>query len=598
MQEDPPVKIDSKEYTLLGPSPANEDEKPDNAPSLLVFSLIHLTTLCLFFHEAQICISVLAFLAFTQTLAYIHSSCQSTCSIEDVAPGVDLFKAGLFFCTPRIVAVVWLIVSWQNVDEQRELMASFLVISIRRLHWSETFIALILRTLLFLLHGRADQLEDKDLVPIPFGDQQSFRVLLSLPVWAPFLAFLSGYFSSIASSAGGGLDQANSEIDNEDPGEDIEDGIRSITSSPSNKGLKGASRFHAAVECIPNWSPPSHKQVKAWREAFSLNEELLRYYKCTLLHEKSSYQGTLFLSIGHVSFRGSRGVFLSKYLQFTMAHQSIKEVKSEGSNMSTLCLTRPHLLKGEQVSSIELRNCQGGCQEVDAVLKGLRGNRRQLRKALGQPTYESIQSVPVAPFGPQLKFSDGDPFRNVLDITVTGLDLESFADELMQDEWIPEMYMLHLFERQGATEIVVMPWCLAPPELSDASRPAGKVRDLALVMPVPPAPMCPKSTKMTFTYHVVFSPALEEGVPPTILIESSAQSHDVPFGNSFLVQERTEFSPCDSGASVKKEARVLFTRSVGFLKSKIQGSVHEGLIKSATEMGDFLQSWNRHKHTQ
>merc|ERR1712050_776580 len=55
----------------------------------------------------------------------------------------------------------------------------------------------------------------------------------------------------------------------------------------------------------------------------------------------------------------------------------------------------------------------------------------------------------------------------------------------------------------------------------------------------------------------------------------SKMTHDVPFGDKFLVQEKIELAPLDGavGVKVRTSGRVVFLQSCGMLQSRIQTSV-------------------------
>merc|ERR1712203_1147950 len=104
-----------------------------------------------------------------------------------------------------------------------------------------------------------------------------------------------------------------------------------------------------------------------------------------------------------------------------------------------------------------------------------------------------------------------------------------------------------------------------------------------MTMPVPPTPMCPKTTKVTLTWRV----CVEDS---TITMESSSISHDVPFGPNFLVQERTELAPIDSGISCVKTCRIDFLKSCGFLQGKIENSACNGVATGTTKFVSIIES--------
>merc|ERR1712190_266267 len=109
-----------------------------------------------------------------------------------------------------------------------------------------------------------------------------------------------------------------------------------------------------------------------------------------------------------------------------------------------------------------------------------------------------------------------------------------------------------------------------------------------MIKPIPPAPMCPKTTKCTITYRLCVK-SLKSS--PSITLEESCISHDVPFGNNFLVQNRLELKGDASTVSVVRSCRVDFLKSCGFLKSTIEKNTISGVSKSSADMVSILESW-------
>eukprot|EP00419_Tripos_fusus_P024125 CAMPEP_0172728816 /NCGR_PEP_ID=MMETSP1074-20121228/92839_1 /TAXON_ID=2916 /ORGANISM="Ceratium fusus, Strain PA161109" /LENGTH=55 /DNA_ID=CAMNT_0013556117 /DNA_START=17 /DNA_END=181 /DNA_ORIENTATION=+ len=53
-------------------------------------------------------------------------------------------------------------------------------------------------------------------------------------------------------------------------------------------------------------------------------------------------------------------------------------------------------------------------------------------------------------------------------------------------------------------------------------------------LPVPPAPMCPKATRQTVTMCLLVSRSSDT---PSLTLLCTTVSHDMPFGDKFVVQE-------------------------------------------------------------
>jgi len=106
--------------------------------------------------------------------------------------------------------------------------------------------------------------------------------------------------------------------------------------------------------------------------------------------------------------------------------------------------------------------------------------------------------------------------------------------------------------------------------------------------------MCPRSTRVTLSYRITVAPPLplKESVAPTISIESSGISHDVPFGDRFVVEERVVLRPDGTGAGgvvVEQFGRCHFSKSCGMLQSRIGKSTISGIKHSACNLVALLQ---------
>merc|ERR550532_589210 len=77
-------------------------------------------------------------------------------------------------------------------------------------------------------------------------------------------------------------------------------------------------------------------------------------------------------------------------------------------------------------------------------------------------------------------------------------------------------------------------------------------------------------------------------------------SHDVPFGDRFLVQERVELSVADDGTGVKarKHGRCVFLKSCGLIQSRIQAVAAGDLTKSGELLATLLQRRSRAERTE
>lgn len=346
-------------------------------------------------------------------------------------------------------------------------------------------------------------------------------------------------------------------------------------------GLRPAFGFDRAVKCFPNWAPPTHKEVRSWIKAFSLREELLAVYACAV-PAKLLHHGSLYISMGHVCYHGV--AIITHSLNFKLPMEEIKEVRYGGSReAATLILKRPLLMKGRRdlVTSVELRGCEAGAAAITALVAGLEGvDEDEEPSDLEDETPSSPRQTPC----PSAFFSDGDPFQTFFDVDVPRLQLAALAERLMADDWGPGVLILDKAAAQGATEVAVTPWIDDGTGGSEGDTPGLviKIREVTMRLPCPPAPMCPRSTRVTTTYRITVSPT------SVTTIESSAISHDVPFGDKFLVQERVELHPLPDGrgANAMLSGRVVFLKSCGMLQGRIKSSV----IAGASRVGEQLVS--------
>ncbi|CAE8692853.1 unnamed protein product, partial [Polarella glacialis] len=143
--------------------------------------------------------------------------------------------------------------------------------------------------------------------------------------------------------------------------------------------------------------------------------------------------------------------------------------------------------------------------------------------------------------------------------------------------------MLGLYLREGATEVSTLPWLDVGNGPSPSCSSSVCVRQVTIRLRVPPSPMCPSTTRSTVTFRV--SATSEGNVFNKLVIESSCVSHDIPFGESFYVQERYELLPLSTpgdGVQVKKSFRLKFLKGAGFMGSIIQKAASAEQAKSGS----------------
>lgn len=105
------------------------------------------------------------------------------------------------------------------------------------------------------------------------------------------------------------------------------------------------------------------------------------------------------------------------------------------------------------------------------------------------------------------------------------LSLMDLASALEADDWETCGPMAAYFRALGARNLDMGPWASG---CGAAARVKGKVRSLEMVAPCPPAPMCPKETRVHSTWHVL-------SAEHKIVQECVTMSLDVPYGECFNV---------------------------------------------------------------
>jgi len=268
---------------------------------------------------------------------------------------------------------------------------------------------------------------------------------------------------------------------------------------------------------------------------------------------------------------------------------NISEIRYGGSrDVATILLKTPVLMKGrhDPVMSIELTS-ERGSAVLGAMLTGNKHDDDYESAAESDEEYDT-KALPPKTQGMKVSlqstkgldslFADGEPFQKLLEASIPDLELELISKQLVAEDWsIEDSLILEFFHALGGTE---MNWSPSIDESDGAA--TVKIRELTMMMPVPPAPMCPKATSMTVTLRV----CVNNGPQASVTIEQSAVSHDVPFGSNFIVQDRTVLASeqANSVVSVTRSCRVVFLKSCGFLKSKIQS----GVVTGQTSSGDIF----------
>jgi len=140
-----------------------------------------------------------------------------------------------------------------------------------------------------------------------------------------------------------------------------------------------------------------------------------------------------------------------------------------------------------------------------------------------------------------------------------------------------------LHEEKGCTERDIGPWEDRDGGHRLATQMRGKLRIVKLRNPVPPQPMCPETTMINQSFHVL----AEED---RILAETSTMSLDVPYGDSFNVVIRDKFT-IEGGVIMMERSFGLDWVKSTFMKSMIESNVPANLVKDAERMSALLKKW-------
>eukprot|EP00441_Pelagodinium_beii_P025493 CAMPEP_0197665426 /NCGR_PEP_ID=MMETSP1338-20131121/59220_1 /TAXON_ID=43686 ORGANISM="Pelagodinium beii, Strain RCC1491" /NCGR_SAMPLE_ID=MMETSP1338 /ASSEMBLY_ACC=CAM_ASM_000754 /LENGTH=538 /DNA_ID=CAMNT_0043244229 /DNA_START=40 /DNA_END=1656 /DNA_ORIENTATION=- len=161
-----------------------------------------------------------------------------------------------------------------------------------------------------------------------------------------------------------------------------------------------------------------------------------------------------------------------------------------------------------------------------------------------------------------------DDLRHVNQATVHGLNLAKFAAELLSEEWGENVFLVDLYRRQGGTEVCALPWIDALGTSSSSS--TSRVRQVHLKAPCPPAPGCPRTTRIELTFRMCTPASWKQGDPLDWLrLDLSVNSMDIPWGSTFRIQEQIELRTANRAVEVKKLYRNNFIQNIGFFSSVI-----------------------------
>jgi hypothetical protein len=146
------------------------------------------------------------------------------------------------------------------------------------------------------------------------------------------------------------------------------------------------------------------------------------------------------------------------------------------------------------------------------------------------------------------------------------MSLSSELESMLASEWGPGSLIVDFLKAQGATDIRVGPWLQGP---GQGDLRAG-VREVQMLLPVPPAPMTPRTTRATVRYHVS---AEGSGPGARLCFDAVIATLDTPFCDCYTILDRVALSPAVGGITVRKEFCVQF----------LKGTLAKSMIESSTK---------------
>ncbi|CAE8692042.1 unnamed protein product, partial [Polarella glacialis] len=267
----------------------------------------------------------------------------------------------------------------------------------------------------------------------------------------------------------------------------------------------------------------------------------------------------------------------------------------------------PRTFKGKTntVTKVDLYSCEAGAAAVSALLAFSEGKSPDDddEASIDEKASEAAASDGAGASVSASAFEDpdGEPFRSICEISIPGLKLKTLELELLQDEWkLGSHLLVDFLAAQGATDVRSLAWIVdseacasssPSPEGGPAHACSGnkatemKIRQVQCMMPVPPAPMCPRQTNFTATYRLFVAP---DGA--SIVIESSCLSHDVPFGDKFMIQEQLKLEIAGDGVRLLQSGRCVFLKSCGMLQGRIKAATVFSLTKASEKMVALLNA--------
>jgi len=202
--------------------------------------------------------------------------------------------------------------------------------------------------------------------------------------------------------------------------------------------------------------------------------------------------------------------------------------------------------------------------------------RRRLWKAEFPGVIKSVRSTLL-----DLKCKDT---TQIFERELGKMPLATLAEWLQADDMEePGTYLAALLNAKDCAERDLGPW-EDPDGPGLAKQVHGKLRLVKMRIPVPPAPMCPPTTRIEQAVHFF---AEEDRV----IRETSTLSLDVPCGTYFNVVIRDTYTLTDSGAIKMVRTFGLEWLMSTYLKSMIEANVPKNLVADAELQAELLTKW-------
>jgi len=182
----------------------------------------------------------------------------------------------------------------------------------------------------------------------------------------------------------------------------------------------------------------------------------------------------------------------------------------------------------------------------------------------------------------------------VLEGRVRHSTLAKLGPSLAATEWDVDSFFVRYLGKLGCFDVTALPWIEGDVTLGEevvASESSNvQVRELTMQTVLPPAPMFPKTSRVTAVCCLTTS-ALSDGTIKSLTLVSSKISHDVPFGERFAVQEKLELALSDGmpGVDVRISSRVIFMQACHIMRPGIYAGIVTTLRSTAETMVSQLQ---------